>query len=55
MQSICKEGRAVIQTKTDLQRFLSLEKTAYLYGDRRDTLIAYLTNDPRVQIWRYQK
>ena len=42
MQSICKEGHAVIQTKTDLQRFLSLEKTAYLYGDRRDTFIAYL-------------
>lgn len=55
MQSICKEGHAVIQTKTDLQRFLSLEKTAYLYGDRRDTFIAYLTNDSRVQIWRYQK
>ena len=45
----------MIQTKNDLQRFLSLEKASYLYGDRRDTLIAYLTNDPRVQVWRYQK
>lgn len=41
----------MIQTKNDLQRFLSLEKASYLYGDRRDTLIAYLTNDPRVQVW----
>lgn len=45
----------MIQTKADLHRFLSLEKRTYLYGGRSDTLIAYLTNDPRMQVWRYQK
>lgn len=49
------EGHAVIQTKQDLRRFLSAERGAYLYGDRMDTLIAYLTDDPRAQIWRFQK
>jgi serine O-acetyltransferase len=45
----------VIQTKNDLQRFLSVERGAYLYGGRKDTIIAYLTDDPRAQIWRFQK
>ncbi len=45
----------MIQTKNDLQRFLSTERGAYLYGGRKDTIIAYLTGDPRAQIWRFQK
>lgn len=45
----------MIQTRANLRRILSSEKNAYLYGGRSDTLIAYLTNDPRMQVWRYQK
>ena len=45
----------MIQTKNDLRRFLSAERSTYLYGDRMDTLIAVLTDDPRALIWRYQK
>lgn len=45
----------MIQTKQDLRRFLSTERSAYLYGGRLDTFIAYLTDDPRAQIWRFQK
>ena len=45
----------MISTKRDLGAYLDAERSKYLFGGRKDTLIAYITDDPRARIWKYQK